>query len=86
MLRERGWFVQRSAGSHGEADLVALRVGHKPFVIQVKGDVAGPYAHFGPAARQALREDAARAGALALLLWRPPRGSWRWIFEEVWPG
>jgi len=37
-LERRGWFVVRSAGSHGIADLVALRRGCPPMLVQCKAD------------------------------------------------
>lgn len=37
MLEENGWVVLRTAGSHGFADLVAIRAGKVRF-IQVKPD------------------------------------------------
>ena len=41
-LEEEGWFVVRSAGSHGPADLVAIKGGFKTMLIQCKaGAVTG---------------------------------------------
>jgi Holliday junction resolvase len=85
LFRERGWSATRSAGSHGPADVVCLREGYQPILVQVKTDTAGPWAHFGPQERRELREEARRAGARALLLHWPPRGTRKFIFEEGWP-
>lgn len=85
MFKLRGWFAIRAAGSHGPADVVALRNGYQPLLIQVKTDVAGPFAHFGPNERKELRDAARSAGGRALLLHWPPRGSKKYIFEEGWP-
>lgn len=35
-FEESGWWVQRSAGSHGEADLVALAANCRPVLVQCK--------------------------------------------------
>lgn len=61
ILRASGWVVIRAAGSHGEADLVALK-DRRVCLIQVKSDQAGPFAHFGPDHREALIADAVKAG------------------------
>lgn len=85
LFKLRGWFAIRAAGSHGPADVVAVRNGHQTLLIQVKTDVAGPYAHFGPNERKELREACRIAGARGLLLWWPPHGAKSYIFEEGWP-
>lgn len=36
MLEKQGWQVYRTAGSHSAVDLVCLRDGNKPLLIQVK--------------------------------------------------
>jgi Holliday junction resolvase len=79
-----GWTVYRSAGSHGNADLVALRRGCVPLLIQVKGDLAGPFAHFGPDDRYALMAEARNAGARAFLAWHPGRKPVRWFIAPEW--
>lgn len=79
------WMVTRGAGSLGAADLVCLRAGSTPRLVQVKGDAAGPYTHFGPAERVRLSLTAKIAGAEAWLAWWPPRGVLRWIPETEWP-
>lgn len=75
----------RAPGSLGVADVVALRAGEKPKLIESKSTAAGPYSHFGPADRNGLSIAAAIAGATAWLAWWPPRGELRWIPEEEWP-
>lgn len=84
-LREQGYFVVRSAGSHTAADLLAVRP-HDCLLVQVKTDKAGPFAHFGPAARLELIEQARVAGGKPLLVhWPPDRGGPRWYWSHEWP-
>lgn len=37
-LEDDGWFVTRSSGSHGPADLVALKRGKPPLLVQCKAN------------------------------------------------
>lgn len=85
LLQAEDWWVARAAGSLGDADLVALKDGKRPRLIEVKSTAAGPYHSFGPADRESLRFAARMAGALAELCWWPPRGKPRWIPEAEWP-
>jgi Holliday junction resolvase len=78
------YWVARAAGSIGDADLVALRAGELPQLIEVKSTI-GPYDHFGPKDRADLRFAARLAGAVALLAWWPKHGKLRWIPESEWP-
>jgi Holliday junction resolvase len=84
-LENEDWFVTRAAGSLGEADLVALKAGETPRLIEVKSDRAGPYANFRPRDRDGLRLAARLAGADAWLCWWPPRAQMHWIPEKEWP-
>jgi Holliday junction resolvase len=85
VLESEDWVVVRAAGSLGTVDLVALRDGYRPRLIEVKSTADGPYEHFRPADRAALRLAAEMAGADALLAWWPPRGKLRWIPSSEWP-
>lgn len=84
LLAEDYW-VCRAAGSLGDADLVALKDGKRPKLIEVKSTAAGPYHSFGPQARHALKWAADIAGAEAWLAWWPPRGKLHWLGESEWP-
>lgn len=84
-LESEGWWVCRAAGSLGDADLVALRGGDTPRLIEVKSTTRGAYHGFGPAKRDNLREAARSAGARAWLAWWPPRKPLKWYSEDVWP-
>lgn len=84
-LLERDWVVVRAAGSLGSVDLVALKAGQRPRLIEVKANARGPYHSFGPADRADLSLRALWADADAYLAWWPPRGALRWIHESEWP-
>jgi len=86
VLRSEGWIVYRSAGSHGCADLVAMRVGFPPMLVQVKGNAGGPWEHFRPVERRELEAEAIMAGATAHLVHWPPRHIPRWYGRLEWPG
>lgn len=97
-LESEGWAVTRGAGSHGQADLWAAKRWTDRFedhlaevwgvtlrLIQVKTDKRGPFANFGPKARQELSALAAQTGGIAEL--------WHWsankpckiYTEDQWP-
>jgi Holliday junction resolvase len=84
-LRDEDWFAMRAPASLGVADVVALKDGERPRLIEVKSTAQGPYEHFGPADRADLSAAAALAGAEAWLVWHPSRGKLRWIAESEWP-
>jgi Holliday junction resolvase len=79
------WFVTRAAGSLGDADLVALKRGAPPRLIEVKSDVRSPWVHFGPERRREMRHAARQAGAEAWMCWWPPRKKPQWVYEDDWP-
>jgi Holliday junction resolvase len=85
LLQDDDWWVARAAGSLGDADLVALKAGRIPRLIEVKSTAGGPYERFGPVERERLRYAAELAGATAELAWWPPRGKLRWIPSSEWP-
>lgn len=85
VLRDDDWLVIRTPGSKGAMDLIAIRDGNRPRLVQVKGTAAGPFSDFGPAAREKLRGEAKLGGADALLAWWPKRGKLHWFDESEWP-
>ncbi len=86
LLELEGWFVIRAAASLGFADLVALKAGEQPQMIEVKSNASGgPYMNFRRDDREALRAAAVRAGAVAMLAFWPKRGELRWIDSSAWP-
>lgn len=82
---DRDWVAFRAPASLGVADVVALRDGDRPRLVEVKSTAGGPYERFGPADRAKLRQAAEMAGAVPLLAWWPPRGKLRFIPAEEWP-
>lgn len=85
LLGAEGYWTCRAAGSFGDADVVALKAGATPRMIEVKSTTRSPFADFGPADRKALSDAARLAGAVAQLCWWPPRKQPRWIEEADWP-
>ena len=85
LLVAEGWFCMRSAGSHGPADIVALRRGMPPRFVQVKSDVDTPWHNFSPVQRRQLVDAAAAAGAEPWLVWWPPHRQLMWIHAAAWP-
>lgn len=64
-----GWVAYRSAGSHGCADVMALKAGHEALLIQCKTD-----GKISPADRDGLLIECGQAAADAILADRPKRG------------
>lgn len=86
LLRADGWFAMRAPASLGVVDVLAMRLGDRPRMIEVKSTLGGPYEHFGPADRAELLKAAALAGAAAELCWWPPDGKGpRFIPSAEWP-
>jgi Holliday junction resolvase len=67
-LSDDGYLVIRSGGSHGAADLVALKAG-QVILVQCKSNGT-----ISPADWNELLSTAVRVGAVALLALRPSRG------------
>lgn len=68
-LEQHSWFVIRAAGSHGVADLVALRAGFMPLLISCKTNGKIPRTE-----RAALIATAADTEAMPVLAYRTTRG------------
>jgi Holliday junction resolvase len=85
LLEADGYWTARAAGSKGDADVIALKAGMPPLMVEVKSTTAGPFCDFGPADREELRAAAARAGAEPWLCWWPKRGKPTWYGPEQWP-
>lgn len=86
-LRAEGYVVKGTGDAHGAIDLIALKEGHIPKVVQVKGNRdGGPFANFRPAERLQIAREAEDAGADAWLAYAPPdRLPTRWYAEDEWP-
>jgi Holliday junction resolvase len=86
LLTEAGWCVTKAGGSLGAADLVALKAGERPLLVQVKATAAGPFHSFGPSERAELLAVAKAAGAVAVLAWWKPRAREHRLIESYdWP-
>lgn len=85
VLRETGWWCFRTPASLGVCDIVALRAGHLPRLIEVKSTTRSAFAGFPPMDRLELIAAAEAAGAHALLAYWPPRGELRMIPSYDWP-
>lgn len=84
-LRGLGYYAERTAGSHGVADIIALKKDHTPMLIQVKSG-KGKYSGFPPGDRKYLLQQANTAGAEAYLYWWPyDRKGLRIIPSDEWP-
>jgi Holliday junction resolvase len=83
-LQAEGWYVMRSAGSKGAADLICLKAERQPMMLQVKGTKT-PWDGFGPAARAQLLRAAQQAGARCFVVWWPRQGEEVWIPPDQWP-
>jgi Holliday junction resolvase len=84
-LANDDWLAFRAPASLGVADVVALKDGHRPRLVEVKSTSGGPYERFGPKERARLLLAARLAGADAYLAWWPPRNPCRWIHSTEWP-
>ena len=84
-LTAENWWVMRAAGSKGVADLVCLKAGRKPLMLEIKSTAAGPFAGFGPAKREDLRLSAEQSGATPFLVWWPSHGKEVWLGLDEWP-
>jgi Holliday junction resolvase len=88
LLDQDGWWTTRAAGSLGDADVVAMKAGFPPRLVEVKSTAGGPFERFGPQDRATLAAAARRAGAEAWLVWWPPNRRPNiptWLHETDWP-
>lgn len=85
LLANDDWLAFRAPASLGCADVIALRDGSRPRLVEVKSTSGGPYERFGPKERARLSFAAQMAGADAFLVWWPLRSDPVWIPESAWP-
>jgi Holliday junction resolvase len=85
VLLSQDYWVCRAAGSLGDADLIALKDGKRPLMVEVKSTAGGPFEHFRPKDREELKLAARIAGATPVLYWWPPRGKLHVLWAEEWP-
>lgn len=84
LLESQGRFACRPRWAC--ADVISMKAGEPTYFDEVKTDVGNPYVNFRPARRRMLSEMAQEAGAVARLVWWPPRARHPTIIEEQdWP-
>lgn len=83
--RGDGWVAFNAPASLGVADVIALKAGHNPQLVECKASATAPYKHFPPADRARLSAAAKQAGADAVLAWWPSRKPLQLIPESEWP-
>lgn len=67
-------------------DVLSMKAGEPTYFDEVKSTARAPFNDFGPAKRQALREVAEQAGAIARLVWWPPKARHARVIEiQDWP-
>lgn len=84
-MRDEDWFAMRSPASLGCADVVAMKIGRRPRLIEVKSTTRSPFAGFPPKDRADLLFAAELAGAEPWLVWWPKRSKPIWIAAAEWP-
>lgn len=85
LLDEQGWTVASRRHLAGPGDLLAVRAGEMPRLIEVKA-TRSAYEHFRQADRDEMREFAAERGLRAeLAWWRPRSREPRIIGVDEWP-
>ena len=82
--RAQGWIAFRAPASLGVADVIALKAGEAPQLVEVKSSPY-PFEHFRPADRARLIEAAEIAGAHPLLVHWPKGGHIRFVHPPDWP-
>lgn len=86
LLEEQGWIVFRAPASLGVCDLIALKAGERPRMIEVKAnELGGPWSNFRWRDRADLLEAAMVAGAEAWLCHVVSRREPVWIHQSQWP-
>jgi Holliday junction resolvase len=89
LLQAQGYLVASLRHYGCPGDLLALRGGDKPLIVEVKGTRDFPwkdYKGFGRPRRQELIDVGERHHAEVLLCWWPPYYGPFWIESEEWPG
>lgn len=71
LMRRKGYFVIRAAGSHGVSDLVAMKKGEKPLLMQCK---IGASIGLNADEHNALLNTAISSGGVPILAVKPEKG------------
>lgn len=84
-LEQEGWTVGSRRHIGGCGDLLAVRDGERPRLIECKRGARSPYEHFREPDRNRMRDYAAERGLVAELAWRKDRGKLVFLDEAAWP-
>ena len=85
LLRSEDWFAMRAPASLGVADVIALKDGKRPMLIEVKSTSRSAFAGFPPADRADLLFAADLSGSAAWLVYWPKWSGPQWISPSHWP-
>lgn len=87
LLAADGWLVASRRHVGGAGDLLAIKDGERPRLIEVKATAQVPWrSTFGPLKRAELRDCAVAHGAVAeIAWWRPRSRAPEFIDEASWP-
>ena len=85
LLCQNDFFALRAPASLGVADVIALKDGRRPMMLEVKSTSRSAFAGFPPADRAELLFMATLAGAEAWLVYWPKRADPQWISPAHWP-
>lgn len=84
-LEQDGWTVGSRRHIGGCGDLLAVKPGERPRLIECKRGAGSPYENFRTVDRNDMRDYAAERGLVAELAWRKDRGRVEFIDEASWP-
>lgn len=84
-LEADGWTVGSRRHIGGCGDLLAVKPGERPRLIECKRGAHSPYENFRELDRNVMRDYAAGRGLVAELAWRKDRGGLEFIVEASWP-
>lgn len=85
LLESEGWLVGSRRHIGGAGDLLAVKAGCIPRLVEVKSTKAGPWMHFRWKDRADMLETAMEMRVEAWLLWWPAQRDPKWLPAAEWP-